>query len=158
LPGDTVACCDSSGRVTVNGVGIDEPYVTQNAPVVDSTPATPSCADRNFRPIVVQPGMMFVMGDRRLVSQDSRCNGQVPIANIVGQAVSIVWPAGHWTDFSTPPAFKHVPAPEAASMPAPVPIGNGSADGVVVFPLLSAFFLTARSKTKWRGKGRKLRA
>jgi signal peptidase I len=160
LPGDTVACCDSAGRVTVNGVGIDEPYVTaaNNAPVVDSTPSTPSCADRNFRPVVVNAGMMFVMGDRRLVSQDSRCNGQVPISNIIGKASAIIWPTSHWTDFSIPPSFKNVPAPEALGVSRPVPISAGSAGAVIIFPLLSVFGLTARSRAKWRSRRRRLRA
>jgi signal peptidase I len=160
LPGDTVACCDSQGRVTVNGVGIDEPYVTanENAPIADSTPTTPTCSDRNFRPVTVGAGMMFVMGDRRLVSQDSRCNGQIPISNIIGRAVATIWPASHWTDFSIPPTFKNVPPPEAMGVPRPIPVRDGSAGVVLVFPLLSAFGLTARSKGKWKARRRTLRA
>ncbi|HEY1485314.1 MAG TPA: signal peptidase I [Micromonosporaceae bacterium] len=160
LPGDQVACCDSSGRVLVNGAGVDEPYITpsMNAPIADSPPSTPTCADRNFRPIVVPAGMMFVMGDRRLVSQDSRCNGMIPISNIVGRAVAIIWPSSHWTTFSVPKSFKSIPAPEAAGPARRVPIDAGAADGVLVFPLLSAFGLTARSRGKWRVKRRTLRA
>jgi signal peptidase I len=160
LPGDTVACCDSQGRVIVNGVGIDEPYVSAdlNAPLADTIPSTPSCSDRNFRPVQVTPGMVFVMGDHRLVSQDSRCNGLVPISNIIGKADAIIWPISHWTDFSIPPTFKDIPAPEALSAGKPVPVGDGSAGIVVVFPLLSALSLTARSKSKWRGRRRTLRA
>jgi signal peptidase I len=160
LPGDTVACCDSQGRVTVNGVGIDEPYVTanENAPIAEETPSTPSCSDRNFRPVTVAPGMMFVMGDRRLASQDSRCNGQIPISNIIGRAVAIVWPASHWTGFSIPSSFKSVPAHEAMGARPLTPIPDGSPGVVLVLPLLSAFSLTARFRGRWRVRRRTLRA
>jgi signal peptidase I len=161
LPGDRVACCDSSGRVLVNGVGVDEPYITasMNAPIADTPPTVPTCADRNFRPVVVPAGMMFVMGDRRLVSQDSRCNGMVPIANVIGRAEAVIWPTSHWTTFGVPKSFKAIPAPEAAAgQMQPVPIAADSAGGAVVFPLLSAFALTARSRRKWKGNRRTLRA
>lgn len=158
LPGDTVACCDSDGRVTVNGVGLNEPYVTMNAPIADTTPSTPSCADRNFRPVVVQPGMMFVMGDRRVVSQDSRCNGQVPISNIIGRAEVVLWPLSRWTDLSVPATFNTVPTAGAAGPPPAVPIDSGTAGAVMVFPLLSAFAFSARSGRKRRRRSRTLRA
>ena len=97
LPGDTVACCDSKGRVTVNGSGHRRAVRhDERADHADHRP--PSCTVRPFRPIVVQPGQMFVMGDHRLVSRDSRCQGQVPISNIIGRAVAIVWPSSRWAD------------------------------------------------------------
>jgi len=159
LPGDTVACCDTKGRVTVNGQGIDEPYVTMNAPITPTT--TPSCTVRPFRPIVVQSGQMFVMGDHRLVSGDSRCQGQVPISNLIGRAVAIVWPTSRWTSLSIPASFANVPKPYSLGPPARTPLddNNGGAAGIaVVFPLLSAFGLSARSSRLKGGKQRKLRA
>jgi signal peptidase I len=157
IPGDTVACCDDKGDVTINGVGIPEPYVTINAPIADTTANTPTCKDRNFRPVVVQPGMLFVMGDHRLVSQDSRCVGLVPESNVIGRAVAIIWPSSRWTSISIPPAFKDVPATDAAGRGRPVTIGRTAGDGALVLPLLSVFGLTARSVGKWRGKRRTLR-
>jgi len=87
MPGDHVVCCDANGRITVNGVGIDEPYVRDHA--------APS--DRTFD-IVVEPGRLWVMGDNRPASADSRAHltqpdhGQVPIDDVTGRAFSIVWP------------------------------------------------------------------
>jgi signal peptidase I len=113
VPGDTVACCDSTGRVIINGEGVDEPYVTLNAPI-DSPAGTPACGTRRFAPTVVQAGYVFVLGDDRLISQDSRCAGQVPIEDIVGHAVAVAWPSGRWVWLSVPPSFDRVPSPYGA--------------------------------------------
>jgi signal peptidase I len=158
IPGDTVACCDDKGDVTVNGVGVDEPYVTMNAPISATSANTPTCQNRNFRPIVVQPGMLFVMGDHRLVSQDSRCVGLVPEANVIGHAIGIIWPSSHWTSLPIPAGFKSVPATDAAGRGQPVPVGRTAGDGVLVLPLLSVFGVTARSVAKRRVIRRTLRA
>src|SRR5262245_8311833 len=85
LPGDVVACCDVNGRVTVNGYPLDEPYVVGNAPLIDEPNGPKDCQSRRFGPVTVEPGQMFVMGDNRLVSRDSRCQGQVPIDNVIGR-------------------------------------------------------------------------
>jgi len=158
LPGDTVACCDADGRVTVNGAPINEPYVTLNAPIADTAPTTPNCSERNFHPIVVQPGMLFVLGDHRVSSQDSRCDGLVPISNVVGRAEAVIWPASHWTMLSVPPTFKSVPAPEAAGVPSRTPVGPVSGGAVIAFPLLSALGVNFRFRTKSVRKRRTLRA
>ena len=92
LPGDRVACCDAEGRVTVNGTPLDEPYVCENSPL-DVPPNPRECRSRRFDEVVVPPGQMFVMGDHRIVSQDSRCQGPVPIDNVIGRAFVIVWPS-----------------------------------------------------------------
>ena len=91
LPGDKVACCDDKGRITVNGVPIDEPYIFDNSPL-DAPPNPRQCTSRRFTEVVVPAGEMFVMGDHRGVSQDARCQGPVPIDNIIGRALVIVWP------------------------------------------------------------------
>jgi signal peptidase I len=147
LPGDTVACCDSNGRIIVNGKGIDEPYVTLNAPV-DSPKDTPPCNTRRFSPTVVQPGYVFVLGDDRLVAPDSRCDGQVPMSDVVGRAMAIAWPTGRWSLLSPPKSFSHVPAPyslgpvvrDRTRIPAdPDPTGL-----VLAIPFMTAFGLPAR--------------
>jgi signal peptidase I len=158
IPGDTIACCDDQGDVTVNGVGVPEPYVTINAPIADITPNIPTCQDRNFRPIVVPPGMLFVMGDHRLVSQDSRCVGVIPEGNVIGRAVGIVWPTSRWRSLSIPAGFKDIPTAESLGTPAPAPVGGAAGGAAIVFPLLSAFGLTARSRGRWGRKRRTLRA
>jgi signal peptidase I len=116
LPGDTVACCDAQGWVTVNGQPLDEPYVQDNSPI-DVEPQPGSCGSRRFAPAVVPPGDMWVMGDHRMVSKDSRCQGPVPIANVIGKASAVVWPAGHWKTLGTPDTFAAIPKPSSAVRP-----------------------------------------
>ncbi|MGH3681886.1 MAG: signal peptidase I [Natronosporangium sp.] len=118
VPGDTVACCDVEGRVFVNGQPLDEGYVIRDSPLEDgSDDAGQDCHSRRFPPVVVQPGEVFVMGDHRQVSQDSRCQGQVPIDNIIGRASLIVWPQGRWDSLPAPDTFDTVPAPAALAAP-----------------------------------------
>lgn len=107
LPGDHVVCCGSNGHLTVNGVSIDEPYVYDgNRP-----------SERTFD-ITVPAGRVWVMGDHRQESEDSRYHddgtgrtGSVPIADVVGRAVVVVWPLSHATGLGNPSAtFAKVPA------------------------------------------------
>ncbi|NJC81686.1 signal peptidase I [Planosporangium mesophilum] len=160
LPGDIVACCDAGGRVTVNGFPLDEPYVTDNSPI-DAPPSPKECRSRRFGPITVEQGQMFVMGDHRLVSQDSRCQGQVPIENVIGRAFTIVWPSRHWSGLGVPATFSQVPRPIAAGSEHPPlrrePTG-GVAELVVTVPILVSSTFTARSRRIRRGRGRRLLA
>ncbi|QSB17423.1 signal peptidase I [Natronosporangium hydrolyticum] len=108
LPGDTVSCCDVDGRVFVNGQPLNEEYVIRDSPL-DDVPLG-DCRGRRFDEVVVQPGHMFVMGDHRQVSQDSRCQGQIPLDNVIGRAFIIVWPSDRWTGLSQPDTFGAAPA------------------------------------------------
>jgi signal peptidase I len=134
VPGDRVECCDE-GRVMVNGVAIDEPYIDVNSPL--EVPQTPNvCGSRRFAEVVVPEDHLFVMGDNRAVSQDSRCQGTVPIENVIGRAFLIVWPSGRWDTLSVPDSFDAVPPPLAvgpATPARPDPIG-----AVVALPLLAS--------------------
>jgi signal peptidase I len=156
LPGDTVACCDVNGRVTVNGYALDEPYVTENSPL-DAPPVRGECRSRLFGPITVEPGQMFVMGDHRLVSQDSRCQGQVPIDHVIGRAFVIVWPSGRWAGLGVPSTFAHVPRPFTA-MPAPEVPANRvqGVDVVLLVPILASLVVPARSRRIRRSRRRRL--
>lgn len=108
LPGDTVACCDASQRVTVNGTPIDEPYLHPGA--------VPSEVDFS---VTVPAGSLWVMGDNRQNSLDSRAHrdqpgrGFVPIDDVVGRAFVIMWPVGRWAPLSNTNAFLSVPTPPA---------------------------------------------
>lgn len=91
LPGERIACCDTSGRITVNGVSLDEPYL-RTAP-----------ASRTRFDIRVPRGRYWVMGDNRDDSGDSRAHlsdpggGTVPEGHVVGRVVSVWWPFGRAT-------------------------------------------------------------
>ncbi|MGB9376971.1 MAG: signal peptidase I [Mycobacteriales bacterium] len=102
LPGDTVQCCDARGRVMVNGKPIDEPYIFQNNPM----------ADRSFDPVKVPSGRLWVMGDHRGQSGDSRAHvedrysGTIATDHVVGRAFAIVWPPSRMTTLSVPESLK----------------------------------------------------
>jgi signal peptidase I len=104
--GDRVTCCDSRGRMTVNGRALDETYLYPgNAP--SQVPFD----------IVVPKGRLWVMGDHRGDSRDSRDHlgdpggGTVPVGRVIGRADWIGWPVGHWTRLHRPATFAAVPAP-----------------------------------------------
>jgi signal peptidase I len=165
VPGDKVKCCDDQGRVQVNGKSMDEPYVLENSDP-DLPPNPRECRSRQFDEITVAPGNLFVMGDHRLVSQDSRCQGQVPIDNVIGRAFVIVWPYDRWAGLGVPSNFDDVPQAAALAPPAESPARLPDQGGfAVVLPLLLplALFprwslgLSARSLRSFPGRRRRLR-
>ncbi len=79
--GDTVSVHD--GALWVDGVAQDEPYLKE-LPILDEYPETK-----------IAPGHIFVMGDNRNNSGDSREFGQVSEEEIIGSAFAIYWPLGH---------------------------------------------------------------
>ncbi|MER7456159.1 signal peptidase I [Micromonospora sp. NPDC126480] len=143
LPGDRVKCCDEQGRVLVNGTPLDEPYVLRDSPL-EVPPNPRECRARRFDEIVVPPGQIFVMGDHRLVSQDARCQGPVPIDNVVGRAFGIVWPSSRWTSLSVPETFANVPPPASVST-GPAPVRPTPEGGVLLLLPLSAALLGSRA-------------
>jgi len=101
--GDTVSCCDTDGNVMVNGVSLHEDdYVYDNAPL-DVAPGT--CHSRLFDEVHVPEGEVWVMGDHRGNSKDSRCQGPVPVENIIGRAIALVWPTDRATELEIPDSF-----------------------------------------------------
>jgi signal peptidase I len=92
LPGDTVSCCDADGRLQVNGHAVDEPYV-----VLQSGSNRVSGQDFTEK---VPAGQIWVMGDNRYESADSRVHGTVPESDVVGRAFVITWPANRWSALS----------------------------------------------------------
>ncbi|SEM37649.1 signal peptidase I [Streptacidiphilus jiangxiensis] len=101
IGGDTVKCCDARGRITVDGVELDE-----------SSYLHPGAAPSSF-PFVVQvpAGELFVLGDNRAVSADSRAHlgdpggGFVPVSKVVGRAEWVIMPVGHWRSLGRPSVF-----------------------------------------------------
>ncbi|GAB3082414.1 signal peptidase I [Micromonospora schwarzwaldensis] len=155
VPGDKVWCCDK-GRVVVNGTPLEEQaYVSEDSPV-DLPPNPKECRSRQFTEVVVPPGQIFVMGDHRLVSQDARCQGPVPIDNVVGRAFMIVWPSQRWTSLPVPETFAGLPRAEAA--PArPVPVDPDPLGGVVlILPVTATLAVLPGSGRPRRTGGRRL--
>ena len=114
LPGDHVVCCTVGGQLTVNGVAITEPYLK---------PGDNAAGGRGSFDIIVPAGKVWVMGDHRSDSADSRFHddgtgstGSVPIADIRGKAVLVVWPIDRWAGLSEfGDVFATVPDPGKAA-------------------------------------------
>jgi signal peptidase I len=130
--GDTVKCCGKDGRVSVNGVPLDEPYLYPGNP--------PSLIKFEVK---VPPGRIFVMGDHRSDSADSRYHldepehGTVSEDEVVGRAVVIAWPFGHWGGLEEPETFGRVPDARAGTAAAPDPSNSVSSqdlNGLIPLP------------------------
>ncbi|MDO9397006.1 MAG: signal peptidase I [Herbiconiux sp.] len=96
LPGDHVVCCNALGQMTVNDVPLDEAEYLK-------LPDGVSAVSQEPFDITVPADSLWVMGDNRYNSRDSRFNqdqpgkGFVPEGNVVGRAVLVTWPIDHWT-------------------------------------------------------------
>ncbi|WP_316526073.1 signal peptidase I [Kitasatospora brasiliensis] len=95
--GDSVECCDAQGRLSVNGHPMDEPYLSPGNP--------PS---RQTFKVQVPQGRLWVMGDHRDVSADSRFHmgnpgqGTIPVSDVVGRAFVIAWPLDRFHQLDAP--------------------------------------------------------
>ncbi|MGW3495571.1 signal peptidase I [Streptomyces sp. NPDC001020] len=104
--GDHVVCCDAKGRLEVNGRSVDESsflYPGDNP------------SDVTFD-VVVPDGTLFVLGDHRGHSSDSRDHlgspggGMIPVGAVIGRADWIAWPSARWQHLTRPGAYARVPA------------------------------------------------
>lgn len=99
--GDTVEC-QGDGPLKVNGVALNEPYVY---------PGTTPCGNKPFGPIKVPANSIWVMGDHRNDSLDSRFHmdepggGSVPVKNVIGRAFVVAWPVNRWATLPIPDTF-----------------------------------------------------
>ncbi|GLW19790.1 hypothetical protein Stsp01_65330 [Streptomyces sp. NBRC 13847] len=106
--GDTVTC-QGKGPVYANGKALNEPYLF---------PGSTPCGDRNFGPLKVPADSIWVMGDNRQHSADSRYHmgepggGAVPDSRVIGRAITVAWPISHW---------KTLPIPDTFTSPVSVP-------------------------------------
>jgi len=121
VPGDHVRCCDAQGRITVNGRALDErSYLYPgNAP-----------SDSLFD-VTVPEGHLWVMGDHRQVSSDSRAHlgdpggGTIPEDKVIGRAFVRVWPPSRMGSLPIPRTFATLGASAAgyAAPAAPLALG-----------------------------------
>ncbi|MBB5116707.1 signal peptidase I [Streptomyces eurocidicus] len=118
--GDRVTCCDARGRLMVNGRPVSEDYLHPG----DEPSEVPF-------DIVVPQGRLWVMGDHRGDSRDSRDHlgepggGTVPVGKVIGRVDWIGWPFGRMSSLRQPDAFDGVPAPGAGHSAGPGPGPHG---------------------------------
>jgi signal peptidase I len=144
LPGDRVACCDAVGDVTVNGKALHEQAYLHPG----DKPSAFSFS------VTLGPGQMWVMGDHRAISNDSREYGAVPTADITGRvyavkgspftAVNVTTPATFVADGLAPPDHRRPPL--AASL-----------TGISTMLLLLLLVLAALGVIRWTLRRRRAR-
>jgi signal peptidase I len=131
IPGDRVACCTAQGLITVNGVPLHEKSYLYPGTVPSRNPFSE----------VVPAGRLWVLGDDRGISEDSRFyhrgypgatvapgtgNGTIPENMVIGRAFMIVWPASRWQILSVPPTFEQPGLSRALHAAGPgVPLRTG---------------------------------
>ena len=161
IGGQTVKCCDADGDVQVGDDGPDGAFHSlDDASYTYLSGSEPSAGRQPFGPVTVPAGRLWVMGDHRDASADSRSHcgsappsetgvtcsdgsaatatsSTVPLDDVLGKAVVIAWPASRWTTLGTPKTFETVPLPTSLPdrLPPPVawlPLGVGmlAADGL----------------------------
>ncbi len=170
--GQTVECCDAEGRVLVDGKPLTEPYVVNDFEfvpgVLDCT--TPVQSARCFEPVTVPEGNLWVMGDNRSDSADSRyhvaddARGTVPVDNVLGKAWLIVSPLSRWQVIDSPTitstaqasamAQASVTAPQPADDQDTGPLGALGVGALAVLPVAGLRLGAARRDSERQGSAR----
>jgi signal peptidase I len=136
LPGDKVACC-TDGKVTVNGVPLTETSYLYPG----DTPSFP------FKTVIVPSGHLWVMGDHRGDSDDSRYHtgdpggGAIPENEVVGRAFLIIWPPSQFRDLPIPSTFGQAAlhaGPAGAALIGAVDTGGTALAAVAAVPVAGA--------------------
>ncbi|MEV7421907.1 MULTISPECIES: signal peptidase I [unclassified Streptomyces] len=149
IGGDKIACCDADGRLTVNGKSVEEPYVQG----MIGGRASTSDFDAT-----VPTGQLFLLGDERSGSLDSRVHlqdpgqGSVPRSAVNARVDAVVWPLGGL--IARPDGFAALPG--GVSEPGPVkPIVAAVLAGVALIFGGALYGPVARLATRSRGAGRR---
>jgi signal peptidase I len=136
LPGDKVACC-TDGKVTVNGVPLTETSYLYPG----DAPSFP------FKAVTVPPGHLWVMGDHRGDSDDSRYHtsdpggGAIPENQVVGRAFLIIWPPSQVRDLPIPSTFSQAAlhaGPAGAALIGAADVGGTALGAVAAVPVAGA--------------------
>jgi signal peptidase I len=146
--GDTVACCDRQGRLTVNGTALDEPYLA-------SGHASPTGFEAS-----VPRGSLFLLGDHRDGSLDSREHltdggqGSVPRSAVSARVDATAWPPSGLGMVARPAPFEALPG--GVSQPGPLPwLGAAVAAGAVLILGGAGYGPIARRAERRRSEGRR---
>ncbi|MFF0447085.1 signal peptidase I [Streptomyces sp. NPDC004609] len=126
--GDTIACCGDGGRLTVNGTEVDEPYLRDAA-----GPASP-----NSFTATVPEGQLFLLGDERMGSLDSRTRlkdpgqGSVPRAAVEARLDAVAWPLSGGV-LERPEGFAELPGGVSRFGPVKLILGVVAAGALLIF-------------------------
>jgi signal peptidase I len=153
--GQTVECCDAEGRVVVDGQPLDEPYIFEDTPP----------QSRSFAEVTVPEGRLWVMGDHRSASADSRSHrddqysGTIAVDDVIGKAALIVWPLDRFGVLGSPDiqgleAAGGTVAPGGAAVP---DTGAAAVAAPYVLGLAGAVPLTARRRRRRADRARRRR-
>ena len=142
--GDTVVC-KAGAPLSVNGVALNEPYLYPGATPCDQEPVGT---------VTVPKGYLWVMGDNRGDSEDSRYHytgpgstaGFVPLSDVVGRAFVVAWPVSHWATLPSPADFHQPGLQQGDEVAAPVALG-----GLVVLAGAGLVLLRVRRRRSPRG-------
>ncbi len=128
IGGQTVQCCDSRNRVLVDGKPLNEPYIY-------FLPDAGAARQDTFGPVTIPAGELWMMGDSRNNSADSRVpgHGPVPIANVIGRARLIVLPFARFGSIPSPNPQATVSALGVGAGDTGAPVGLGM---VALLPLI----------------------